>query len=579
MFLIKKKLGQIPNSPICHSHESGNLLKWIPTSVGMTLRKLVVVPIFLCLILITGCSRITEDPKRTGPRDPKYGGTIVVSTTSDARTLIPLLATDSASAEITSLIYNSLVKYDKNINLVGSLAEKWDIKDDGLKIVFHLRKDVRWHDGAPFSAKDVEFTYKKLIDPTVKTAYSGDFKKVKELNIIDDHTLEVIYQEPHAPALTSWGMPIIPYHLLKDEDLNATKYARSPIGTGPYKFKKWLSAQRIELVSNHDYFEGRPHINNYIYRIIPDTASMFLELQTGGIDLMGLTPLQYQRQTNTNLFKENFNKFRYASFGYTYLGYNLENEKFKDIRVRQALDFAIDKQEIIDGVLLGMGRIATGPFVPESWACNSKIKPRAYDPTKAKQLLSEAGWRDSDGDGLLDKDGRIFEFTITVNQGNDLRQQAAQIIQQRLAEIGIKIKIKVIEWSVLITEFINKKNFESVLMGWGLAREPDCFDIWHSSKTKEGEFNFISYKNDEIDQLLLEGRRTFNKSKRTKTYKRIHEILYDEQPYMFLWIADSLPIVNKRIKGIEVAPVGIYYDFIRWRIEPEDRKYDAIYRP
>lgn len=501
--------------------------------------------------------------------DTKYGGAIVVASIGDARTLIPPLATDSASAEICSLVYNGIVKYDKNINIVGDLAESWEVLDDGLRIIFHLRKNVKWHDGVPFTAKDVEFTYKKLIDPNVKTAYSGDFEKIKALNVLDDYTIEVIYKEPYAPALSSWGMPIIPYHILKDEDLNTSKYARAPVGTGPYKFKKWLTGEKIELVSNHDYFEGRPHIDKYIYRIIPDDASMFLELQAKTIDLMGLTPLQYKRQTNTGFFEKNFNKFRYISFGYTYLGYNLLNDKFKDKKVRQALDYAVNKQEIIDGILLGMGQVATGPFVPESWAYNSVVTPRPYDPQKAKILLSEAGWRDSDNDGWLERKGKIFEFTIIVNQGNDLRQQAAEIIQHRLAEIGIKVKIKVVEWSVMITEFINKRKFEAVLMGWGLAREPDCFDIWHSSKTKEGEFNFISYKNAEVDDLLVKGRRIFDRETRAPIYKRIHEIIYDEQPYMFLWIADSLPIVNKRIKGIEAAPTGIMHNFIKWYIEKE----------
>ncbi len=532
------------------------------------------------LILASGCGRRQQGLQQIAGADTKYGGAIVVASIGDARLLIPMLATDSASAEICSLVYNGLVKYDKDINLVDDLAKSWEVKDEGIRIIFHLRKGVRWHDGKPFTAKDVEFTYKKLVDPTVKTAYSSDFEKIKELNIIDDYTVELIYKEPHAPALSSWGMPIIPEHLLKDEDLNITKYARSPIGTGPYKFKRWVTGEKIELVSNHDYFDGRPYIDNYIYRIIPDNASMFLELRAKGIDLMGITPLQYKRQTNTQFFKDNFNKFRYPSFGYTYLGYNLKNEKFADIRVRQALNFAVDKKEIIDGALLGMGRIATGPFVPDSWAYNSDVTPGTYEPQKAKQLLKEAGWIDSDNDGWLDKNGKNFEFTIMVNQGNDLRQQAVQIIQRRLAEIGIKVKIKVVEWSVMITEFINKKKFEAILMGWGLAREPDCYDIWHSSKTKEGEFNFISYKNPEVDELLIKGRRIFEQEKRAKIYKRIHKILYDEQPYMFLWIMDSLPIVDKRIKGIEAAPKGIYFDWpVKWHINPEDRKYVVLYRP
>jgi len=505
--------------------------------------------------------------------DPEFGDAFVTASIGDARTLIPILASDNASGEIVGLIFNGLVKYDKDINLVGDLAESWEIEDSGLTIIFHLRKNVRWHDGRPFTARDVKFTYEKLIDTSVPTPYSGDFKKIKTLEIIDDHTIKVVYREVFSPGLSSWGMPIMPEHLLKGEDLLTTGFSRNPIGTGPYIFKRWKSGERIDLVSNHDYFKHRPYIGRYIYRIIPDPATIFLELQTEGVDSMNLTPLQYKRQTDTKFFRKRFRKFSYPAFGYTFMAYNLKDKRFADKRVREAINYAVNKKEIIKGVLFGLGRVCTGPFVPESWAYNKEVTPLAYDPEMAKALFSEAGWKDSDGDGWLDRDGKTFEFTILTNQGNDMRKMTAEIIQRKLKEVGVKVNIRVLEWAVFLNEFVNKKRFEAIILGWGLSRDPDCYDIWHSSKTKEGEFNFISYSNAEVDRLLVEGRATFDIEMRKAAYHKIHKLLYSDQPYLFLYVADALPALHKRFRGVEVAPLGIGYNFIDWYALKSEQRY------
>jgi peptide/nickel transport system substrate-binding protein len=317
---------------------------------------------------------------------PAYGDKIIVGSIADAKRLLPMMASDSASGEIAGLIHNGLIKYDKDIKVVGDLAESWDISPDGLLITFHLRRNVKWQDGHPFTAQDCLFTYQKMIDPNVATPYSQDFLRVKSAKALDDYTFQVTYAEPFAPALVSWGMGIIPKHIFEKEDLNTTDYNRHPIGTGPYKIKEWVTGQRIVLEAYTDYFEGRPYIDQYLFRIIPDTATMFLELQSLGIDYMGLDPIQYIRQTDTPVFQEKFQKFRYPSFGYTYMGYNLKDPKFSDKRVRQALTYAIDREGIIKGVLLGLGQVCTGPFPPESWAYNPNIKKYPHDVKKAKDL-------------------------------------------------------------------------------------------------------------------------------------------------------------------------------------------------
>lgn len=510
---------------------------------------------------------------------PGPGDALVTGSIGEPVNLMPLFASDSASAEISRLIFNGLVKYDKDLKLTGDLAERWEVRDGGLTIIFHLRKDVLWQDGAPFTADDVAFTFAKLTDPTLPTPYGGDFQTVKSLRVVDPHTVAVEYKEPFSPGLASWSMGILPEHLLKNTDLLKTDFSRHPVGTGPYRFRKWVSGERLELVAFKKYFEGAPLVERVVYRIIPDQATLFLELQTENVDMTGLTPLQYRRQTESPFFKSNYLKFRYASFGYTYLGYNLQNPLFSDKRVRKALGLAIPKEKIIDVTLLGLGRVSTGPFLPGSWACDDAIKPTSYDPAAAKAMLASAGWTDTNRDGVLDKDGRRFSFTVLTNQGNDQRKMACEIIQKSLADIGVEMKIQVVEWGTFLKGYIDKKRFDAVLLAWQLSRDPDIYDLFHSSKTEPGQFNFVSYKNAEADRLLERGRALFDETERAEVYHELHRLLSDDEPYTFLYVPDALPIVHRRFHGVEAALAGIGHNFIRWFVPEEERRYRPALSP
>ena len=525
--------------------------------------------------LAAACSQPAPQPKQVGSKDisPAYGDAIVEGTIGEASTLIPVLASDAASLAVAGQIYNGLVKYDKDLNIVGDLAESFDIARDGLTIIFHLRKGVKWHDNAPFTARDVLYTYRIVIDPKTPTAYAEDFKQVKSITAPDDYTVRVTYGAPYAPALASWGAAILPAHLLEGQDITKSPLARKPVGTGPYRFKEWVAGQKVVLESNHDYFEGRPWIDRYIYRIIPDTSTMYMELKAGAVDLMNLTPVQFARQTTSTRFTARFNKYRYPSSGYVYMGYNLRHPLFTDKRVRQALTAAINKEELIHGVLFGMGQKAVGPIIPGRWAYNPHVKDIAYDPRHAAELLAQAGWREKNSDGILVKDGKPFSFTILTNQGNQQRLLTAQIVQQRLRFVGIDVRIRVVEWATFLKEFVDKGNFQVVMLGWNTSQDPDMYDIWHSSKTNPGELNFIGYKNAEVDRLLVEGRSTFDIEKRKKAYFRIQDILADEQPYTFLYVPDALPVVSSRIRGVKPAPAGIGYNQIHWYVPKAEQVY------
>jgi len=531
--------------------------------------------LFLILLLLAGCAneQSNSGSQEKAYKPAAYGDIIVRGDIGDASNLIPILASDSASHSIAGLIYNGLVKYDKDMNIVGDLAESWDISDDGLVITFHLRKGVKWHDGKPFTAKDVLYTYQVTVDPKTPTAYAGDFLKVKKAEVLDDYTFRVTYDKPFAPSLISWSSAVLPRHLLEGQNITKSSLARHPVGTGPYLFKEWLAGQKIVLVSNADYFEGRPYVDGHVTRIIPDMATMFLELRARNIDMMGLTPLQYTRQTENNLFRQSFDKYRYLAFAYTYLGYNLKHPFFADKRVRQAISYAINKEEIISGVLLGLGKPATGPYKPGTWAYNENVKTYSYNPQKARELLRAAGWTKTNNDGFLEKDGRPFTFELVTNQGNETRQKCAEIIQRQLKEVGIDVKIRILEWAAFINDFINKRRFEAVILGWTIPLDPDAYDVWHSSKTAPEELNFISYKNPEVDALLEKARSTFDQKLRKKYYDRFQEILVEDQPYTFLYVPDELVIISKRFRGIEPAPIGLSHNFIKWYVPKDEQKY------
>ncbi|MGB3097568.1 MAG: peptide-binding protein [Candidatus Deferrimicrobiaceae bacterium] len=532
----------------------------------------------LAVVLLAGCAKKEKEAGgAAGTGAPAIGDAIVQGSIGDVSGFLTAVTSDSASHTAGGYVFNGLVRYDKDLKLEGELAESWEVSPDGKKITFHLRKGVRWQDGTPFTSEDVLFTYRKMIDPNTPTAYAEDFKQVTRAEAPDPHTFVVEYEKPFAPALASWGMHVLPKHLLEEyPDISKSPLNKKPVGTGPFRFLEWKTGAKTVFEANPDYFEDRPYLSRVITRVIPDTATMFLELKSGGVDMMGLTPIQYTRQTETAEFRKSFNKYRYLSFAYTYLGFRLSHPLFSDKRVRQAFAYAIHKKEIIDGVLFGLGQEATGPYLPRTWAYNPDVKKYPYDPEKAMALLADAGWKDTDGDGILDKGGRDFAFTVLTNAGNDSRAKTAAIIQQNLAAVGVKMEIRTLEWAAFINEFIDKRKFDAVILGWSLSQDPDQYDIWSSKKTGPKEFNFVGFANDEVDRLLEEGRRTFDMEKRKKAYFRIQEIMAEEQPYVFLYYPDALPVVHQRIQGIEPAPAGISYNFIKWYVPRAQQRYTTF---
>ncbi|XXJ19380.1 peptide-binding protein [Desulfovibrio caledoniensis] len=527
----------------------------------------------LCLMLLFACSDgggpATPVPPVNPadiPAEPEQGGTLVQPMLGEPSNLITILSSDQPSHTIGGQIYVSLLKYDKDINLVPYAAESYEVLDGGKLLKFKLRQDIYWTDGVQLTADDVEFTYRLTIDPKTPTAYAGNFKLVKEFRKTGKFSFEATYDQPFAKALVSWATDILPKHLLEGENIVDTKYSRQPVGAGPYMLKEWIAGSRIVLEANPNYFEGKPYIDRLVYRMIPDMGTQFLELKAGNLDMMGLDPLQYLYQTSGPGWDGGFRKFKFLAFGYSFLGFNFKHPFFQDVRVRQAIDYAIDRRELVKGVLYGLGEAANGPYKPGTWQYDTNVKPRAYDPAKARELLAEAGWTDSDGDGWLDKDGKRFAFSIITNQGNTQRIKTGVILQQRLKDIGIQVSLRTVEWAAFVKEFIDKGRFDAIIMGWNILQDPDIYNVWHSSQAVDGGLNFIRYINPELDELLDRGRHLVGEEERKPIYDRVQEILHDEVPYCFLYIPMSLPIVQARIQNIKAAPAGIGYNSEKWWI-------------
>ena len=323
------------------------------------------IKIFLTFSLFILFACTEKKQETTTNTNNKYGDMYVSASMADAIYLNPILAGDSASSTINSYIFNGLLKYDKDLNLVCDLAENYEILNNGLQILFKLKKNILWHDGKSFTVHDVKFTYDKLIDEKTRTPFSSDYLAIKKFNIIDDYTFAVEYNEPFAPILESWCMGIIPKHIFDTEDINTSKYNRQPIGTGQFKFEKWITDQKIVLSANPDYYEGKPYIEKYLFRIIPDQSVQFLELRNETIDEISLTPDQWNAYP---IFFKEYNKYSYPSFSFTFLGFNLLKEPYDNKKFRQAINYAIDKQDIIKGVLSNRAKAANGIFPPQSWA-------------------------------------------------------------------------------------------------------------------------------------------------------------------------------------------------------------------
>lgn len=526
-----------------------------------------------------GCVEPTNEASPIDYRQPQSsvtGGALIDAMPSDPSGLIYMVAGESAAAVVTSHLFNTLLTYNQQLDLKGELAQSWSISNDQKTITFQLKPNLKWADGKPLTSDDVLFTWQLVTDEKTRSPYASDFLLVKKVATPDAQTFTVTYEQPYAPALDSWsGLQILPKHLLEGEDIHTTHFAQQPIGSHYYQLASWQHGEHIKLSRNPNAVLGQAKIDQLITRIIPDNSAQFLELMADNIDSMSLDPIKYSRIIpNRPALKKNVNLYKELGNGYTYLGFNLKRAPFDDIRVRQAINYAIDKQEIIDGALLGLGISIASPYKPGTRWSNPTLKPYPYDPKKAKQLLQVAGFTEHDSDGYLLKNGKRFSFEIITNAGNKQREKTFVLIQHQLKKVGIHVTFRALEWASLLNQYIHTGDFEAVIMGWGLGLDPDQFSIWHSSQQAQGQFNFIGYENKAVDALLSAGRSELDPNKRQQIYHQFAEKLLADSPIVYLSSGYGLSAIHKRVQGIlaPVPPAGVTYDAHEWYIPIQYRR-------
>ncbi|MCK5351728.1 peptide-binding protein, partial [bacterium] len=507
-----------------------------------------------------------------GPETPEDGDWLVRRIGAEPATLNPVTATDVYESTINGYVYESLLERDnRTLDLVPLLADSYEVSPDRLSYLFTLRDGLKWQDGKSLTSSDVVFTFKTVKDESVDAPHLRSYyRSLEKIEALDARRIRFTFSEPYFKSLEMiGGMSIIPQHIFSTGDFNTHPAGRSPVGSGPYRFVRWKTGKEITLEKNKDYWGEKPFLDRIVFKIITDETVALQVLKRGEMDLMALTPVQWVKQTEGRKFSRTFDKHKYYLPGYSFIGWNGRRPVLSDPKVRRAMTMLLDRDSILKNLRYGFGRVVSGNFFYESPDYDRMIEPWPYDPAKAAALLDEAGWVDSDGDGIRDKDGVPFRFEFTMTSGSQFADQMSTILKEELVKVGIEMSIRPLEWA-LFTQMLDDRNFDAVIMGWSLPVEADPYQVWHSSQTEKGS-NFIGFSNREADLIIEEARVTFEKEKRVQLYRRFHQIMHEEQPYSFLFVNESLVAVDRRFESVNVYPLGL--DTSEWWVPAKRRKY------
>ena len=504
---------------------------------------------------------------------PADGDALIIPIDSDPPSLDFISCSDGWCRLVARFVADALVDEGERLEVVPRLAERWEFAEEGKVLVFHLRQGVRWHDGAPFTADDVLFTYRRTIDPA-SGAHGDRLADIVEVTAPDPLTVKVRYREPTVLALDAWKTPIVPQHLLAAVPPGTKDPARAPVGTGPFRFVRWTRGSEIVLQANPDYFLGRPHLDSLVFRIIPSPATQFQSLLTGETDWSNIPPSEWNTVAASPDFLRRFRRYEYPSLFVYYIAWNGKSPLFADARVRQAMARLLDRPGFLAKAYAGAGVVAASPFHPGQFGYDPRIAPLPYDPAGAAALLDEAGWKRSGRDGLRVKSGKPFRFSLLIFQGNPVQQQIASLFSDALRRQGITLDIRVLDFPALLDR-LKRRDFDASLSGWALTTDPDPTDFLHSD-ARLGTSNYAGYSNPEMDRLVLEGKHALDADERRRIYSRVQEILAADQPYTFLFFPLARIGMDRRFEGVSMAgitsPLKPYPGPLRWFVPKEHQK-------
>jgi peptide/nickel transport system substrate-binding protein len=480
---------------------------------------------------------------------------------SDPTSLSLIGNTDQNASILARLITDALVDYDGDLALQPRVAESWELSADGKTLTFHLREGVRWHDGSPVTAADVVFTVERVRDPeTQARSWMGLFQDVESVEAVDARTVVAKYSRVYADFLDAWRVPLIPAHALgPDEEFLTSGFARHPIGCGPYRFVSWTPGSEVVLASHEDHWSGAPTLKKIVFHVVPDERTAFEALLRGDIDLLGLTP-DLWREARAGRIGDGFRIERVSRLALWNVAWNMDgtNPFFKEPRVHQAMTLALDRERFLEQALEGLGRPAATPWLPGTPWHDPSVEPWPFDPGGAADRLEETGWTDSDGDGVRDRDGVPFSFTLLLPataQAATTDRMAAWM-QERLAAIGVRMEVERLEWRAFL-ERRRSREFHAAMASLVFTPSPDLYDLLHSSAARGG-YNYPGIADPEIDRLLEEGRNTLDPEARRKVYFRLQERVRELEPMACLFQFSQVVLIDAALRGPRPSPLGVF---------------------
>ena len=536
------------------------------------LSVLVIVSLFTWLISYNLVNTILE---------PNFGGSFKEGIIGSPQYLNPVLSqSNDADRDVTELIFSGLMKYNSKGQLVPGLAEKYAIGNEGKVYDFFIRKDVKWHDGEPLTIDDVIFTIRTIQNPEYRSPLRINWTGV-EIERIDDWTIRFKLKTPYAPFLANTTIGIIPRHIWEKVMPNNFTLAPEnlePIGTGPYKFKKIKKdkegfVESIELEAFGEYNLNRPYIEKITLYFYPDEEGLIRAYNKGQIDNLNLISAQNKSKIQgikkTNIYRLNLPRYFTVFFNQS------KSKALSDETVRLALNYATDKQEIINEVLDGEAKPVNSPIPSGIWSHTDEIQMYDFALEHANNILEEDGWIDEDEDGIREKDDEKLEIELITTELKEL-QQVANLLQKQWSKIGAQINLKIMNIGEIQQEHIRPRNYQALLFGEVLGLDPDPFSFWHSSQKKDPGLNLALYDNSTVDALLKEARQTLDEETRLENYKEFQQLVVEDAPAVFLYSSYQLYFVDKKIKGIEteniVLPSKRFVDIQDWYIKTQRLK-------
>lgn len=525
--------------------------------------------LLLALFLVASIACGRNERQATGGQtpivsgSPQAGGTLVRRLDVDVVTVNPVVSTSRADRLVTSYIFTPLIQIDRDLLPVPGLADSWEISPDGLRYRFDLNAKATFSDGRPVRAQDVLFTLRKIVDPASEAVQLiGGFEQLDlaQTRAIDDHTIEVVFRQALASQLIRFkDVLVLPEHVYAKGDFR-NDFNEKAIGSGPYALQPQTPSGDIIVRRRRDYWGEAPFIDTVVFKVIEDHGTAFNALRLEEIDETMISSDTWQRERNNPELKKYVDFQRFYTLNYNFIAWNTRHPYLGDKRVRRALAMCIPIDSVIQDLYHGTARAMTGPFTPDEWAYNPTVPVVSYDPEGAKRLLATAGWRDTDADGVVDRDGKPFRFELLIMSGSATARPIAQMVQSELRKIGVDVQIAIMDGSEAIQRLMSGR-YDAGYLSWELDPDPDPHALFHSTQVPPRGQNIVYYSNPVADQLLDQARRELDQSKRKELYWRLHEVLADDQPYTWVCQVSLKWGVNRRVHGV-VASRG--YGYFGW---------------